>query len=247
MSDETWKLRDDELASRLEADWPKATLGHSRVNITRLYDVPQRAIIVVYLRKGRPPKTQADADPFVRFLMANLHRPETDHLLESLEQHDRGRPDRYMRHISSDGWWLYLKDTNKNDTRSLSGYLARFEGRKRRGFVPADSTSVRGAAGNLVLAPVTEVRPIASTFRSRSSAPAVINQALPRTDPNNTPRPPLRRPVAAAFRLVQRPDVQPAIANIPERRTREPDGFPAEIFKGLKSVQPYLASLLNAI
>ena len=240
LSDETWQERDEQLGEMLEGKWPKSTLEMPIVNISRLFGTIQHIIYRTFHRESKPQKTKEETDPLERFIMSHLEHPDMDGLLEALEHQDTDRSERLIRRMSSDGWKLYLKKTNKNDTKALFAYLARSEGRKKWGFVPADSTPLIDTDGSLAINPQDKVRLVTKTFRARFSAAASNDPTLPTTDPNNVPIPPFRRPVRTPPQSVRKAEVLLALANLSEGRTPGPDGIPIDIPRRLPSLLPYI-------
>ena len=91
------------------------------------------------------------------YLRRHAHHPEMDAPLEALEQRDMREADRCMRRSSADGWRAYLSAVRRSDTRAFFAYLARAEGRRQKGFVPADSRPMRDPRGGLVVSTLDKI------------------------------------------------------------------------------------------
>ena len=168
-------------------------------------------------------------------------------LLTALERNDKEKCDRIIYRISADGWREYLRSVNKNDTRAFFAYLAKAEGRKQQGFVPADASPMIDERGNMVLTPHEKVELISRTFSRRFAAPAVTNPSLPAQNPDNVPLRLFRNEEMGQHRPIRLQEMLLAIAHFPNGKAPGPDGFPVEIYKRLNTLHPYILTLLDAI
>ena len=248
LSDETWGERNDELAVNLGVAWPPEALERPVVNVGRLHRTIEAALDRTFFRERSTPGPPVKEDPLSVFLRRHARHPELDSLLGALEARDMTEADRLMRRMSADGWREYLKSVHRNDTRAFFAYLARAEGRKRKGFVPADSRPMRDPRnGSLVVTPLGKVALITSAFGERFSAPAVVNPSLQLDNPNNLPLPPYRRQVEGQFERVSLPELKLALSKLSSGKAPGQDGFPVEMFKRLPVLWPYVLALINAI
>ena len=168
-------------------------------------------------------------------------------LLTAIEQQNDETVDTLICAIQRDGRRTYLKKVRRNDMRSFFSYLAKSEGRKKVGIVPADATPLIDECGRPVVAIVEKTRLITQAFYERFSAPAVTNPRLSTDDPNNIPLPYFRERLDEPFRPVQL--VQVVRANkIPAGNPAPgPDGITATPFQHLPALNPYLQFLYTAM
>ena len=247
LSEAEWEARDATLKSSLETAWPEETLTHPVVNINRLHRSIMTALDRTFYRERTQSRPPIPEDPLLVYLRRHAHHPEMDSLLEALEQRNMGEADRLMRRISADGWREFLKSVHRSDTRAFFAYLARAEGRKKRGFVPADSRPLKDPRGGLAISVRDKIALITASFGERFSAPAVVDRTLPLTDKNHVPLPPFRREVGESCAPVLISELRLALAHLASGKAPGPDGFPLEVFKRVPSLHPYLLALLNAM
>ena len=142
---------------------------------------------------------------------------------------------------------MFPQKVHKNDMRALFNYLAKAEGRKKVGFVPADATPMINNEGHLVLSIGERVQLITDTFYKRFSAPAEINPTINRHDPNDVPLAPFRERIVDDFHPVQMVEVVEAVKSLTGNRAPGPDGITATPLHHLPALYPYLQALYNAI
>ena len=247
LTEDDWGLKDAELQQQLEKYWPPKRLTQPITNISRLNDAITRSLNFVFQKERRQPKKRVEVDPFEHFLLANLQHPDMPLLLAALEEKNAPETDKWMSRIGADGWKKYLQSVRKDDTRSFFSYLAKSEGRKQQGFVPADASPMLNEAGKLILTPREKVILITKTFHKKFSAPARINPQLPKENPNNIPLEPYRKKQMGPCQPIRLQEMLLAIAHLPTGKAPGPDGFPVEIYKHLPVLRPYLLALLNAM
>ena len=247
LSEEKWEERNNEMAMALKSHFPDEVLSQPVTNIPRFHGLLKWIIDSVCYRERRNPANVTVTDPFERFLMSNVRHPEMDTLLGAWERGDGSKSDKYISRISADGWRDYLDRVKKHDTRALFGYLARAEGRKPCGFIPADSSPLVDEQGRLTLTPLGKARIITQVFCRRFSANTVLNPQLPYANPEDKPLPGFQEAMTGDFAPLRMVELQKALAHMASGRTPGPDGLPMELFKKLPSMHPILLLLLNAI
>ena len=247
LTEEDWVERDKDLGARLEARMPASALDQPLVNLSRFFQQMVGAIRETFHAERRTPGPVRDTDPFEHFLLMHVRHPEMDALLAAIERGDEERCERYMCRMGADGWRSYLKSVNKSDTRAFFAYLARSEGRKQQGFVPADSAPMRSENGELVLTGPEKVGLLTRALRRRFSAPAMLNPLLPRDDPNNVALPPYRKRMTGICEPIRAVEVKKALLSMAGGKSPGPDGLPVEIFQKITSLSPYLLKLLDAV
>ena len=247
LTDEDWEQRNADLQDEIERVWPKSQLEAPLKDPAQLYKVIVECLNRVFHRERKPAKPPRHTDPFERFLLQNICHPEMAKLLTAMEEGNALESDKYIRRIGADGWRKYLQSIKRHDARALFAYLAKSEGRKQKGFVPADASPMIDQQGCLIVSPKERVQLITRTFRKRFAAPAVINPALPASDPNNVPLKLFRRENMGEFLPLRLQEMVLAIAHLSSGKSPGPDGVPVEIFKRLSSLQCHLLALLNAI
>ena len=86
-----------------------------------------------------------------------MRRPLMPDLFTAPEQQTEDRTEVCICTIRRDGWMPYLEKAHKYDMRTLFAYLAKTEGRKRWGPIPADATPLVGNCGRPVIAMVDKL------------------------------------------------------------------------------------------
>ena len=152
-----------------------------------------------------------------------------------------------MRRLSSDGWRKFLTNFDKRDTRSFFAYLAKSEGRKTWGFVPADASPLLDEHQNEVASHSGKLNLITATFRRKFAAPTRVNPQSNSTDPNGRPLPPFTERMKDSFAPIQPVEMQKAIQQLSSNKAPGPDGVPTDIYTNLPSLLPYLTKLANEI
>ena len=247
LTEEEWEEKDTALRMELEQNWPIKKLHGPITNIRRLHKSITRSLNKVFLKERSAPKEKKETDPFEHFLLANIQHPEMPALLTALEEKNTQESDKRMNRIGADGWRKYLQSIRKDDTRAFFAYLAKAEGRKQQGFVPADASPMLDEHGRIVLTPKEKVALITRTFRSKFAAPAITNPQLSKQNPNNVPLPPYRNKNMGTFQPIREQEMIMAIAHLSTGKAPGPDGFPVEIYKHLTALRPYLLALLNGM
>ena len=148
-------------------------------------------------------------------------------LLTALELRDEEKVDRYICTIQRDGWKAFLRKVHKNDMRAIFKYLAKAEGRKRWGFIPEDASPLLNEHGQLIVSINERTRLITDTSRKRFTAPAEINPALTRHNPNHVPLAPFREQITGEFQPIQLVEIIKAVQSLSGNRAPGPDGITA--------------------
>ena len=168
-----------------------------------------------------------------------------EHLLAAIETGDDYHAERLMRRISADGWREILRNVDKRDTRAFFPYLATTEGRKRQGFVLADSSPLRDEDGCAVAPRSGKVELITGTFRREFCAPAAINPSACGADPHLYPLAPFRGATPKDFTRARQLDVRKTPRQMSTNKASGSDGIPSEPYRNLPSLAPYLTALIE--
>ena len=245
LTERDWQLKDAQLGDALKRLDPTSTRPYPHGNVSKYYNGIIRAIRGVFHEEFRRPKRPEERDPLESCLQRNIRHPEMEYLLAAIEQGDDYHVKKLMRRISADGWKNFLRNVNRRDTRAFFAYLAKMEGRKECGFVPADTTPLLDDKGCEVVANRDKVSLLTETFRRKFAAPIVNNPALPATEPNHCPLPPFRERIQDQFTPVRLIKVRKAINQLSSNKAPGPGGIPVELYKNLPSCLPYLPRLVN--
>ena len=143
---------------------------------------------------------------------------------------------------------------NLSDALSIFAILARAEGRKQAGFVPADFAPLINEDGEYILSMSDEIKILTEAVRGRLSALETLWEGTRLSEavrlpfgPSERPLGPFRERIEGSFQAFSRMEVTKAIWGLSQGKAPGPDGIPAEIFKRLPTLVPVLRVLFNGI
>ena len=163
-----------------------------------------------------------DRDPLEAFAHKNSAHPEIEKLQDTLAEGDQQLIGELIKKISADRWRTFLKSARRSSARAFYAYLARAEGRKKKGYIPEMAAPIL-EQNETITSARGKCEAIAREFAHRMAAPSETSSEIAQEGLETRQLPPSREVLQGGPMEVRQTEVHKAIHILASYKTSGPD------------------------